>query len=40
MEFGTKFKFTKLKLGLPQDLSINYLDAQTAKYVLENKEEI
>ncbi|BDV03814.1 MAG: hypothetical protein HPPSJP_5350 [Candidatus Hepatoplasma scabrum] len=35
-----KFLFSKIKLGVPKDLNISYLNEDTMKYVFENQEEI
>ncbi|AHK22697.1 recombination protein RecR [Candidatus Hepatoplasma crinochetorum Av] len=35
-----KFLFTKIKIGVPKDLSISYLNIDTIQYIFNNQEEI
>lgn len=35
-----KFLFSKIKLGVPKDLNISYLNLETMKYVFDNQEDI
>lgn len=35
-----KFLFSKIKLGVPKDLNISYLNIETMKYVFDNQEDV